>query len=163
MLKGKGELKHIYIASRPGSPMQAVDAADAIYGSGIQGDRYAAKRRKPPGGQVTLIDMAHILAYRRETCLPLAPHEPRRNLVTAGVDLNALCGARFRIGDVELEGVELCEPCSKLARRTHPEALRFFVHKGGLNARIIKGGRLSIGMQIDALPIHGDTTREDGR
>ena len=58
-----GELKQIYIASRPGGTMQAVDMADAIEGSGIEGDRYAAIRRKAPGGQVTLIQLEHILAF----------------------------------------------------------------------------------------------------
>jgi MOSC domain-containing protein YiiM len=75
----------------------------------------------------------------------LAPHEPRRNLVTVGVRLNELCGVRFSIGEAELEGRELCEPCSLFAKRTHPEVVRFFVHRGGLRCRIVRGGHIRVG------------------
>ena len=40
--------------------------------------------------------------------------ESRRNVLTRGIDLNALVGKRFRVGDVECVGVELCEPCKHL-------------------------------------------------
>jgi MOSC domain-containing protein YiiM len=53
---------------------------------------------------------------------------------------------------VELEGLELCEPCSLLARRTHREALKFFVHKGGLRARILTGGLIRVGDSVVAKP-----------
>lgn len=41
----------------------------------------------------------------------------RRNIVTEGVDLNALVGKRFRIGDALLEGIEPCDPCANLGGR----------------------------------------------
>jgi MOSC domain-containing protein YiiM len=64
---------------------------------------------------------------------------PRRNLVTRGVDLNALVGKRFYVGECELAGIELCEPCAIWAKNIHKEVVRFFVHRGGLNARIVVG------------------------
>jgi len=32
----------------------------------------------------------------------------QRNIVTAEVSLNGLCGKRFRLGDTVLEGLKLC-------------------------------------------------------
>ena len=40
--------------------------------------------------------------------------ESRRQVATRGVDLNALVGRRFNVGELECEGMELCEPCAHL-------------------------------------------------
>jgi len=116
---------------------------------GLAGDRYAdSSNRKSPDYQITLIELEHIVAFVRASGLPLSPHEPRRNLVTEGVDLNALRGRRFTVGEAELEGLELCEPCSPFARRTHALVVKFFVHKGGLRARIVTGGLIRVGDSV---------------
>ncbi|MEZ5564019.1 MAG: MOSC domain-containing protein [Gammaproteobacteria bacterium] len=122
---------------------------EAVADCGLRGDRYMeAALRKSPDYQVTLIELEHIEAFVTASGLSLAPHEPRRNIVTIGVDLNSLCGKRFLVGNVELEGLELCEPCGDFARRTYPEVVRFFVHRGGLRARIIRGDLIRVGDAI---------------
>lgn len=146
-----GRVEHIFVASSRAAPMQALTMVEAITGTGLAGDRYACEaNRKEPGKQVTLIEAEHIERFVAETGLAMEPHEPRRNLVTRGIDLNALVGRRFLVGECELEGIELCEPCGKWARNTHREVVRFFVHKGGLNARIVKGGDIAIGSAVAA-------------
>ena len=77
--------------------------------------------------------------------LGLAPEVPRRNVVTRGIDLNALVGRRFRVGEVECEGQRLCEPCAHLQRLTDPGLLRPLVHRGGLRADIVSGGVIRVG------------------
>ena len=77
--------------------------------------------------------------------LGLAPGEARRNVVTRGIDLNALVGRRFRVGDAECVGRRLCEPCAHLQRLTHPGILRDLVHRGGLRADILEGGAIRVG------------------
>lgn len=147
-----GRIEHIFIAAEKRAPIEAVESVLAIAETGLDGDRYADSRnRKYPGKQVTLIEIEQIERFVAETGLAMRPGEPRRNLVTRGVDLNALVGKRFRVGDCELEGIELCEPCAKWAGNTHKEVVRFFVHRGGLNARIVKGGPFSIGARIAEL------------
>jgi MOSC domain-containing protein YiiM len=129
--------------------MAAVSSAEAIADCGLRGDRYAEPGKgDSPDHQLTLIELECIEAFARVTGLPLAPHEPRRNLVTFGARLNELRGKRFRIGEAELEGMELCEPCATFARRTHAEVVRFFVHRGGLRCRILRGGLISMGDDI---------------
>ena len=131
--------------------MMPLKDVEALADMGLCGDRYAEEaNRKSPKYQLTLIEIENIEAFARASGLPLAPHEPRRNLVTIGVRLNELCGKRFSIGGAELEGLELCEPCGTFAKRTHPQVVRFFVHRGGLRCRILKGGHIRVGDAVAA-------------
>jgi MOSC domain-containing protein YiiM len=143
---------HIFVASARGAPANSVASVEAVAGEGLRGDRYAeARNRRSPDHEVTLIELEHIEAFSREVGLPLTPEMPRRNIVTRGARLNELCGKRFSVGGAMFEGLELCEPCSLFAKRTHREVLKFFVGKGGLRARIVATGEIRI----------GDLVRED--
>lgn len=144
-----GTVKHIFVAAKRGSPMLSLDEVEAITDVGIKGDRYVqAQNRRSADYQLTLIESENIEAFAQASGLPLEPHEPRRNLVTVGVRLNELCGRRFFVGSVELEALELCEPCGTFAKRTHPQVVRFFAHKGGLRCRIVHGGIIHVGDEI---------------
>lgn len=146
-----GKIEHIFIAPEKGAQVRPLPAVEAIAECGLKGDRYSRDlNRKNVGQQVTLIEAEAIEKFVAETGLAMAPHEPRRNLVTRGIDLNALLGKRFKVGECEFEGFELCEPCATWGRNTHMEVVRFFVHRGGLNARIVKGGTISVGCSITA-------------
>jgi MOSC domain-containing protein YiiM len=149
----RGIIRHIFVATVRGAPMLAQTEVRAQRDSGLYGDRYAdPTNRRSSDYQVTLIELEHIEAFAAASGLPLAPHEPRRNLVTEGVDLNSLLGQRFAVGEVEVEGLELCEPCGLFARRTHSDVLKFFIHKGGLRARILTDGFIRTGDRVNALP-----------
>jgi MOSC domain-containing protein YiiM len=129
--------------------MAPATSVEALTDGGLSGDRYAeARNRRAPDYQVTLIELENIEAFVAETGLVLTPEQPRRNIVTRGVNLNPLCGTRFRIAAAVFQGLELCEPCSLFAKRTHREILKFFVGKGGLRARIVAGGRIQVGDRI---------------
>lgn len=84
----------------------------------------------------------------------LAPEEARRNVVTRGIDLNALVGKPFTIGAVQCLGQRLCEPCAHLERLTaeagKPGTLRALIHKGGLRADVLSDGEIRVGHQITA-------------
>jgi hypothetical protein len=147
----RGELVSIHVCGRAGAPLLQKDHADLIAGRGIQGDRYAAGLGEfsppvqDPDHELTLIDLAEIERFNAESCAALDPGAFRRNLVTRGIDLNALVGAEFSIGPARLRGVRLCEPCASLARRTHPGVIRAMVHRAGLRAGIVRGGRIRVG------------------
>ncbi len=144
-----GRLLHIFISPEKGNEMISANEIEVIADCGLKGDRYeSSKNRKRAADQLTLIEIENIISFTRETGLPLQPYEPRRNLVMRGVKLNELRGKRFRVGHIELEGLELCEPCSKFSKNTYPDVLDFFVHRGGLNARIIQGGTIVLGDEI---------------
>ena len=65
-----------------------------------------------------------------------------------GVRVNDLIGKRFRIGDVECLGVEICEPCRHLQGLTRPGITKDLVHRGGLRADILAGGTISVGDRL---------------
>jgi MOSC domain-containing protein YiiM len=126
--------------------MSAPSTVEALGDIGLSGDRYIeAKNRRSADYQVTLIELENIEAFTMATGLKLTPEMPRRNIVTRGVRLNDLVGKRFPIGTAVFEGLELCEPCSLFAKRTHKEVLEFFRGRGGLRARIVSGGIIKVG------------------
>jgi MOSC domain-containing protein YiiM len=137
-------IAHIFIAPEHGATMQSLDRVEAVQNAGLRGDRYTKR-------QVTFIELENIEAFTQSTGLALTPDMPRRNIVTQGLRLNELCGKRFRIGGAIFEGVELCEPCSLFAKRTHREILDFFPQKAGLRARVIAAGEIRVGESIENL------------
>ena len=152
----RGSVTAIVVAPEAEGMMVTVQRALARAGRGLEGDRYFDHRgtfssAHGRGHDLTLIEAEALEALR----LPggrLAPEEARRNVVTRGIDLNALVGERFRIGDVERFGQRLCEPCAHLERLTEkagkPGTLRALIHKGGLRADVLTDGEISIGSTI---------------
>lgn len=146
-----GEVVAICIADDKCEPLRRVDSADAVPGRGLAGDRYAARRgtyskKHGPDREVTLIEIEAIEALARECKIAISPEQARRNLVTRGVSLNHLVGQEFRVGDVMLLGIRLCEPCGHLEKLTAlPGIETSLVHRGGLRAQIVRGGTLRTG------------------
>jgi len=140
------KLLSIHIAPKPGVPMQSVDAATAVAGRGLEGDRNFGD--SDPSHQVTLIEREAVAALGRDYGVELAPGDARRNLVTDGVALNHLVGKEFAIGDVRLRGIRLCEPCTHLQKLTGAKVLPGLVHRGGLRAEILTGGTLKPGLVV---------------
>jgi MOSC domain-containing protein YiiM len=92
-----------------------------------------------------LIELESLEAVAREEGLQLAAGDSRRNIVTQGVPLNHLVGREFRVGQVTLRGVRLCEPCQHLAGLTQARVLPALIHRGGLRAEIINEGDIRVG------------------
>lgn len=134
-----------WIGLRPARdlPMREVDAAEAVAGKGLVGDRYASGSGKRG---LTLIQAEHLPAIAslagRETVFPSML---RRNVVVEGLPLIALRGRRFRIGQVLCEGTAPCDPCSKMETVLGPGGYNAMRGHGGLCARILEGGTLRLG------------------
>ena len=145
------EVVAIHLAEVESGPVHAVDRVDAVAGAGLRGDRYFEAGAKP-ALQLTLIESEELDRLAADAGIELAPGESRRQLTTRGVRLNPLVGRRFRVGDVECRGVELCEPCSHLQKLTGRDGLmRAFAHKAGLNAEILTSGEIAVGAVITPL------------
>src|SRR5689334_17100067 len=99
-----GRLVSIHVVRTPGAAPEPRADVRAVPGGGLEGDRHA---RVPAGKgwlrEVTLIS-AEVLDELARAGLGLAPGASRRQLVTRGVDLDALIGRRFRVGPVLLQG-----------------------------------------------------------
>jgi MOSC domain-containing protein YiiM len=144
-----GLVEAIFVTSEPGDLPAPVERVRAYAGRGLEGNRYYWDNGDAPSGRaVTLIAAEAMDAVSREGDISIEPAATRRNVLTRGIDVNELVGKRFRIGDVECEGVELCEPCTHLESMTRPGVIKAFVHRGGLNADILSDGEVSVGDAI---------------
>jgi MOSC domain-containing protein YiiM len=145
-----GRVVAIYVAPGEGVPMEARDAAHAIAGKGLDGDRYAIEAGKYSGTKVgkravTLIEREAVDGVRAEYDLELAEQETRRNLVTEGVPVNHLVGKEFTVGGVRMRGYDLAEPCAYLEGLTRPGVRAALIHRGGLRAEILDDGPIRVG------------------
>ena len=149
-------VERILIRTEPAGLSHEVPRARALEGLGLEGDRYfngegTFFEEGKSGQALTLIEAEALEGLQADTGIVLTAEEAGRNLVTRGVDLNALVGRRFRIGDVECVGDRLCDPCATLARRTEPGVLRGLANRGGLRADIVRGGDLVAGTKLAIL------------
>jgi MOSC domain-containing protein YiiM len=151
----QGILLAIAVASRAKGPMERVESVEAVAGEGLRGDRYGAglgaaqfKGRRSPEKEVTLIASEAIEAANNEFNYTIDHLETRRNLLTQGVPLNDLVGKTFRVGEAVLKGLELCEPCGYLEKRTFPGIQAALKHRGGLRCCILEGAQLNVGDSI---------------
>jgi len=164
-----GTVLEIFTSDATGEPMIAQTNAEAIPGMGLAGDRYAlgvgfySNNPITSGArELTLIDMRSIAQVTEETGLPFSSIESRRNLITSGIDLEALIGLAFSIGDVRCEGVRACPPCVHLEELTGKKVMKSLAHTGGLRARIVQGGTIRVGDTIESIgPAQGPSVGND--
>jgi hypothetical protein len=154
----RGRVEAIALAERATGDLHTVDHAKALAGRGLDGDRYAAKagtftpaNDSARGYDLTLIEAEVLDSLALPDGRGLGYAEARRNVVTRGIDLNALVGRRFRVGSVECLGQRLCEPCSHLERLTTKGALRGLIHRGGLRADVLSDGEVTTGALIETI------------
>ena len=130
----------IHLGEPRNPELWTVDSVRAVAGKGLEGDgRYFFENGAEPGRALTLVEEENV----RD--VGLEPGATRRQLTTRGARLNDLVGKRFRVGDVECYGVELCEPCSHLEGMTRPGIIKELVHRAGINADILTDGTISVG------------------
>ena len=139
-----GVVEQIAITADRAALPAPVASVRAEAGRGIEGE-YHWSEEPEPGQSITLVAAEALTGLREDTGIELSHEASRRNVLTRGIDLNALVGRRFMVGEVECEGVELCEPCNTLAKLTERGVLRGLVHRGGLRADILSGGRIAVG------------------
>lgn len=148
-----GTVQSIHIAPAAKAAMQSVEQVMALPGAGLDGDRYALRLGsfyKPlPDYELTLIESEAIEALKRDYKIEIPSGNARRNIVTGDVALNHLVGREFRIGNVKIRGIRLCEPCSHLEGLTGLPLIKGLIHRGGLRAQILTQGMIRVGDPIE--------------
>jgi len=141
-----GRILAIQTSPNSGEPMHTHEEVRATPGRGLEADRYSLGRGswvkdiKAGDHELTLIEREQLDWFKRETGLELTHRMSRRNLLTEGIELNPLVGTRFHIGEIEVEGMRLCEPCKTLQERTGIKVLPEMVGRSGLNCRVLTDG-----------------------
>src|SRR6266536_5781431 len=100
-----GRVEEINIGPREELP-GPVERVRADAGKGLVGNRYYFDDGAKPGQALTLIAAEALEAMAAEHGVEITAAASRRNVLTRGIDLNALVGKRFRVGAVECIGVE---------------------------------------------------------
>ena len=122
-----------------------VESVRAVAGKGLEGDRHFHENGAKPGRALTLVEAEEVES------VGLPAGATRRQVTVRGVRLNDLVGKRFRVGEVECYGVELCEPCAHLEAMTRPGIIKELVHRAGINADILTDGTIAVGDEITQL------------
>ena len=120
------------------SPNEVI--ADTLHG--LAGDRYAGSSGKR---QVTLIQWEHLAVIASNLGLEtLDPALLRRNIAVSGINLLALKGKQFQIGEAQLEYTGLCHPCSFMESTFGPGGYNAVRGHGGITARVMSSGRIAL-------------------
>ena len=118
---------------------------------GIVGDRHFSDFNDPYC-QLSLIESENIDYYNTKYGLNIPHIDFRRNIVTKKIELNDLIGKKFLVGEVEVEGVDLCRPCKHLTQMLNQEnILKEFLRRGGIRCRILTSSKISVGDKIEIL------------
>jgi len=137
-----GRVEWIGVRPERDAPMVEQETVLANAGSGLEGDRFAARRTKR---EVTLIQAEHIEAVGSMIGREVHPSELRRNIVVRGLNLLALKNKEFRVGEVVLAYTGPAEPCSKMEAALGPGGYNAMRGHGGITARIVSSGRITPG------------------
>ena len=152
-------LLHLYISPEhnyfghhgqpPGTaPAVELEEVEVVAGQGIVGDRFFDYKDNYKG-QVTFFEHEIYESLCGKFGMTPADRPPpsvfRRNLITAGQDLNALIGQEFEIQGVRFAGVAECSPCHWMDQAFHPGAEAALKNHGGLRARVLTSGTLRRG------------------
>lgn len=144
VLPQRGEVQRILLRTARKAPMQSVQSAQVRLGQGLVGDRFQG--RPDSKRQITLFQAENLAVLasllHRDA---IDPAVLRRNLLVGGINLHALSGRRFRIGDVVLEGAAQCHPCSRMEEALGPGGFNAMRGIGGLCAKVIEEGCVRVG------------------
>jgi MOSC domain-containing protein YiiM len=144
----------IFVAEKNRGAQRRVPEIEVVAGKGIVGDRNFGKSQWA-GQNLTLVEAEEITRFNEEQGKDIPLSATRRNLVTEGVRLNDLVGKTFRIGDVRVRGVRLCEPCATLGDdlahglMTRAVVVEILTHRAGLRADVLTDGVIAEGMTLD--------------
>ena len=165
-----GKLDAIYLRPARGAACIATQQVAATAQKGLVGDRtYNTHPSNPLGSkrpeskrQVTLIQAEHIAVISAFIGKPVDAAWLKRNLVVSGINLLAAKSLfkdqtmQLTIGDVVLQITGPCEPCSKMELALGHGGYNAMRGHGGVTARVIKGGELTVGDSITCAPIQAE-------
>ena len=139
------------VTSENNKNIKEVEFIEVLANKGVVGDRHF-NDYNDPYCQLTLIESENIDYYNYKYGLNIPYLNFRRNIVTKGIRLNELIGKKLKIGEVEVEGIDLCRPCRHLTEMLDQKnVLKEFMRKGGLRCQILSSSNINIGDKIDIL------------
>ncbi len=146
-LPQKGKVEWIGLRPERKAEIEVVNSVFAEEGKGLVGDR--AYHSISENRQVTLIQYEHVMALPSLlNLLEVNPALLRRNIVVSGINLLALKGRQFKIGDAIFEMTGECHPCSRMEENLGEGGYNAMRGHGGITAAIVESGNIKIGDTI---------------
>jgi len=142
------EVFKIGITDKNNQQIKEVNSINVLANKGILGDRHF-QEFNDPFNQLSLIESENIDYYNIKYGLNIPYKDFRRNIITKGVKLNDLVGKKFQIGDVKVEGIDLCRPCRHLCEVLNQDnIIKEFLRRGGLRCQILSSSSIEVGSKI---------------
>jgi MOSC domain-containing protein YiiM len=139
------------IAKNNNQVIEEVKKVELLAGKGVVGDRHFHENNNVRS-QITLIESENIDYYNNKFNTDYTYLNFRRNVVTKGIELNNLVGKKLSIGNIEIEGHDLCRPCKHLEETLKgKDILKEFLRKGGLRCEILTSGTIKLEDEITIL------------
>lgn len=138
----------IHLAPGRRLPVKSVDEVQAEAGKGLVGDRYHGTKHR----HVSVQSASELAGAAERFGQPIDPAGTRRNLTLSDGDVPREPGARLRIGDVLLEVVRVAAPCRLLDDNLGPGAAEALRRRAGSICRILEGGTLRVGDEVELRP-----------
>ena len=141
----------IGITDKNNKKINEVKSIEVLENKGVVGDRHFDEFNDPYC-QLSLIESENIDFYNSKYNLNIPYVDFRRNIITKGIRLNDLIGKKFLVGNVKVEGIDLCRPCRHLTEILNQEnILKEFLRKGGLRCQILSSSIINVGDNIRVL------------
>ena len=142
------EIYKIGIVKNSNQKINDVDLIEVVKDKGIVGDRHF-NEFNDPYNQLSLIESENIDYYNNKYNLNIPYIDFRRNIVTKGIKLNDLVGKKIQLGNVMVEGIDLCRPCKHLSEKLNQDnIIKEFLRRGGLRCQILTSSNIFIGDEI---------------
>ena len=142
--------KLTWIGLRPARKQAMIHVNEAVAdpNQGLIGDRYNGRSGKR---QVTLFQQEHLAVIAGLMSKQVSADMLRRNLLVSGINLLALKGQYFSIGEVIFRVTGFCHPCSQMEVVLGVGGYNAMRGHGGLTAQIITSGCININDSVVAL------------
>ena len=145
------EVYKLGISAEHNQSINEVNSIEVLTNQGVVGDRHF-KEFNDPYNQLSLIESENIDYYNVKFGLNIPYINFRRNIVTKGILLNDLVGKKMLVGNVEVEGIDLCRPCRHLTEVLGQDnILKEFLRRGGLRCQVLSSSSIKVGDKIKVL------------
>lgn len=143
-----GRVEAICVSLKKGGKKSPCTAAEFVAGHGIQGDAHAG----PWHRQVSLLAARDIEEMKARGLAQLKPGDFAENVIVSNLDLTELgLGSVLRLGsEVELRITQLGKACHRPCA-IYYQAGDCIMPRLGLFARVLRGGRVTVGDPVDVL------------